>query len=584
MNRITSLLRQAQGKNFSAPKRLALNDMLRKFKLAGAHPDIIWGIDAQKAQQNGETMIRLESLLHARANGSKQQQVSADPESFTFWLPTRIRGAPESLTSVTSVISPAASPVLVKDQLSRLFRSAGLHDDFDLGGERVEANLESVLHKAEANMVDHTNRTQPLNIRAEKSINRLRQFGVLIVISDNDKDYLVTPPELPSGSVVTSVNDQESIDPDFREYLDERGLQGFDIRLAGTYTAVENLVTAFERIEAIYEQHRGLALRTGVCIVIHLNVENHYIAQDGCIVLTIKKLATWEEFLLSQPQDVWRSCVELHKQWRHGAAPKHEDLRRKLLRIADAFNFFSFNVEVRLGQQTSWQEELVNKLHRDEPTVRAALKKYNITSPTLRQRGHIIVKHRLTSQIQQGKEIMFRVQGDGKLLLSSQATTPQMLKALKDNIKVIEAAVKDYTLQMATLEHLSRSVPIDFNIDLEWRRANESSLVSSLERFVSTIKENQVPLRGFLTTLLAKGAQSPVSDNMTIDQKKDVQRRSISMSKMLWVISDHFDIMPSGVVFVPWNVDFESIKRMLLAPSAAGSGGTITSVHRSPRQ
>ena len=328
----------------------------------------------------------------------------------------------------------------------------------------------------------------------------------------------------------------------------------------------------------MYEHHRGLAMRSGVCIVIHLTANKHFVAQDGAIVLTVKNMVSWEEYLLSLPQDVWRSCVELHKQWRLDAAPKHQEVRRKLLRLADVFHFFQFDVELRIGQEVNWQEEFINRLHKDEPTIRAAIKKYNLTSKLLKTRGTIVVRKRLISALHADKEIQFRVQGDGKFIISSSASTPQILKALKDNIKVMETAVKDFSTQTSVLEHMSRSIPIDFSIDTEWRKMHESNLCNALETFVGTIKANQGPLTGFLTGLMEQqGATNvpPMLDShgrpVHLDPAQEAERRRqyVSAKRMLWIVSDKFDILPSGVVYVPWNVDFESIKRMLLTNNAA---------------
>ncbi|KAH8609230.1 hypothetical protein ERJ75_001261500 [Trypanosoma vivax] len=127
--------------------------------------------------------------------------------------------------------------------------------------------------------------------------------------------------------------------------------------------------------------------------------------------------------------------------------------------------------------------------------------------------------------------------------------TGQMLRVLKENIKRLETFQKQHDNVVATLERMSRSIPVDFSVDSEWKIKEEWNLIRCLERFVQTIKANQAQLSAFLTALLKNGNAS-----------------GIHKKRMIWIISAKFHTLPSSVVFVPWDVDFDFIRKHLLLP------------------
>lgn len=594
-------------------KPKTLDQMFRKLKLAGAHPDVLWGIDAQKAQHNGEEMIRLETVMHQRAT---QTMASAErrpgdrmnaAEHFLFWLksPTAsaVRGAGGSgagevaLRAVQCTITPHSASRVVKQQLTQLFEEAGVLEDFELGeAVGAEMNLESVLRYADERHTEHLFQASTLYIRGDRSVENLRRFGVLLVVEEDGVSYLVTLPEMvdeqpfvgdrytsrigsggPSSTYVPAkgiIGPNGEIDPDVQDYMTERGLRPFDLRMAGSHSSVERFVTAFERIERMYDIHRGRALRPSVCLVLSLTAQDNYVAPDGCIVLCVQRISSWEEYLLSLPQDVWQSCVQQHKDWRLGKAPKLQERKRQLMRVADMFHVFRVTLECPMGGEIGWQDAFLQRLMKEETQIRRAVEKYRLKSEVLKRRGELCVVERLYSTLLPAnagssgaspasasdgrKEIGFRVCGDGKLYFNQRVmNTGQMLRVLKDNLKQIEAFQRGHDQAITALERVSRNVPVDFSVDTAWKLREEGNLVHCLNRFVQTIKQNEAELGAFLRGVMQD--QSGHSD------RPHIPSHISSKKRMVWVIADRFDTLPSGIVFVPYDVEFESIKKMLLA-------------------
>ncbi|KAH8603197.1 hypothetical protein ERJ75_001844500 [Trypanosoma vivax] len=539
--------------------------MFRKLKLAWAHPDVLWAIDARKAQHNSEEMIRLETLMHSRSSGVYDNNRQSLAENFTFWLTESdrsdsadSRGTP--LRSVTCNVNASASSSVVKQQLAQLFRDAGVYEEFEMSESGVEMNLESVLRQADERQEKHIQQSGNLYIRGGKSVEMLRRFGVLLVIEEEGLTYPVTLPEVhqqpldhvPSTytSATSLIGPDGEIDPVVQDYMREHGLRAFDLRMAGSHSSVERFVSAFERLERLYDVHRGRAMRSCVCIILSLKSDRCHVAEDGCIVLAVQQMPFWEEFLLSLPQDVWQDCVQKHRDWRLGTAPKLQERKRQLLKVADMFHFFRVQFEECMGSQSGWKEQFLLRMQKEEMIVRNAINKYNLKSDLLKKRGEIFVAYKLRSAVDATKEIGYRVGGDGRLYFSYTAmNTGQMLRVLKDNIKRLETFQKQHDNAVATLERMSRSIPVDFSVDSEWKIKEEGNLVRCLERFAQTIKANQAQLSAFLTALLKNGNTS-----------------GLPKKRMVWIISAKFHTLPSGVVFVPWDVDFDSIRKHLLLP------------------
>ncbi|KPA79178.1 putative mitochondrial hypothetical protein [Leptomonas pyrrhocoris] len=589
-------------------KAKSLVQMFRKLKLAGAHPDVLWGIDAQKAQHNGEEMIRLETLMHERVNrtlGASPSSATRDnsPQTFLFWLQKgqglssaqSARAPPRApLTAVECTITPFSETRIVKQQLTGLFTDAGIFEDFELGSEGVEMNLESVLRHADAQQNEHLVQSGSLYIRGDKAVENLRRFGVLLVVEEDGLSYLVTLPETqavqPTGAgqysshiggggggstapympAKTIIGPNGEIDPEVQDFMTERGLRPFDLRMGGGHASVERFVAAFERIERMYAVHRGRAFRPSVCIVLSLRSLDNFVAPDGSIVLSVQRMPSWEEFLLSLPQDVWKDCVRKHQEWRVGTAPKLQERKRQLLRVADMFHFFRVTTEAPIAGRTQWQEDLIARLMKEETMIRRAVAKYNLKSDLLKKRGELRIVEHLYSALPGSamaageagrKEIGFHLGGDGRLTFNySTMNTGQMLRVLKDNLKRVETFQQQHDNAITALELVSRHIPVDFSIDTEWKHRAEGNLVHSLERFVRTIKHNEIQLGSFLNSVFTSGVT--VGSNAG---KVGVPAEMLTKKRMVWVVSDRFDTMPSGVVYIPYDVDFNSIKRLLLS-------------------
>lgn len=545
-------------------KPRTLHEMFRSLKLQGAHPDVLWSVDARKAQHNGAEMIRLETLFHQRASGGVK-----DPEpqqSFMFWLrpPGLSRGSSDvQLKQVSCTLSTRASPRVIKSQLQQLFRDAGIHDDFELGGEGVEMNLEQVLRDADKRQAEHVNQTATLYLRGDKAIRELRNFGVLVVVEEEGLTYLATMPEQ-AGSVGGGgiAGPSGALDSETQDFLRERNLRAFDLRMAGSYSSVERFVSAFERLEKMYDQHRGLALRPSVCLVLSLKGPTNFVADDGSIVLSMQQLPSWEEYLLGLPQPVWKECVQKHRDWRLQPAPKLMEQRRRLLKVADTFHVFGVVLEHTIGRSSLWQDTLVNRLAKEEVSIRNAIKKYKLASPLLKRRGFLYFRETLTSALDRSKDIGYRITGEGKVYFNATTmTTPMILKVLKENLATIERLVKEYDSIVSQLEFISRSLPLDFSIDSEWKTQEDTNAVNCLAKFVATVKENQAQLALFLGRMLNENIGQTYSSGVKVTPTAAAHKR------LTWIVSNRFETMPSGVVFVPWDVDFESIKKMLLPGS-----------------
>ncbi|EPY24882.1 hypothetical protein STCU_06957 [Strigomonas culicis] len=579
-----------------------LNYMFRKLKLAGAHPDVLWSVDAQKAQHNGEEMIRLETLMHQREAGRLMQQeprAGNVPQHFIFWFrqngPHAGGGGPAMLRAAQCTITPLSHTSIVKKQLAELFQQAGVMEPFSLDSERFDgaaANVETLLRDADQKQNEHITQSSSLYVRGDKAIENLRRAGVLLAVEEDGLSYLVTLPETqtlqptaatfltPKGGAVSNgsggaaqayqphrnsiIGPNGEVDPEVRTFLDERGMRPFDLRMAGSHSGVERFVQAFERLERIYATHRGRAVRPSVCLVISLRAPGNYVAPDGSLVLSVQRIAEWEGFLLGLPQAVWQDCVQQHLDWRVGAAPKLYERRRQLQRLADTLHVFRVVLDSPVGGATAWQERFVAQMLKDETAIRRAVNKYQLRSDLLKKRGEIQVREHLYSTLfhtpgdasgATRKEIGFRVCGDGKLLLNAaQLSTGQILRVLKDNLRRLETFQREHDRAVAQLEHMSqRTIPVDFSIDAEWKLREEGNLVHCLDQFAKTMKANEQELGAFLNGLLCHN-QQPQPNQPRMPKKR-----------MVWIVSDRFDIMPSGVVYIPYDVDFASIKKMLLS-------------------
>lgn len=656
-------------------KKKTVAYMFRQLKLAGAHPDIVWSIDAVKAQHNGEEMARLETLLHERATKGRRSLSSLPPQLFFFWLCDPNNRT--ALRKVSSYLHLSATPEILHEQLQKLFQEAGIREDFTLEGEEeVHMSVESLLKYADAQQNTHIKDAGALYIRAERAVEQLRRHGVVVVVSDTEYSYLVTLPEAGFHQLVDNVSPPAQqcssfagnarkgcrpmrsivgphgeLDPDAQEYMEERGLRPFELRMTGTAAAMEAYVSAFERLERLYDVHRGRAFRPGVCLVLRIpplpssaGGGGGFLARDGCLVLSMHHLALWEPFLLGLTQDKWKYAVEQHRQWRVGSAPKLEAQRRQLKKLADAFGFFQLRLHGPMGA-IPWNgtdpgdaasplpssggggggngngngkeanpsrhaplvldvESTVAALSLEEPIIRKTLHKYKVYSSVLQKRGTMVMVPRLTSKCHTtvssstaatpptsaAEEIGYRLQGDGVVYFNRRMmSTPKMLRVLRDNIKRIESYKISYDRCTASLEHLSRVLPIDFSIDTEWKIYEETRFSTCLEKFVNTMKAHQHPIAALLKSVEHAGGQngggsSPSPDTNPHASPQEALRAQLEYEagtalpsspgnmvyrkalerRYVWVISEKLEALPTGVLFIPYNVDFASLRRCLL--------------------
>ncbi|KAH8606400.1 hypothetical protein ERJ75_001514200 [Trypanosoma vivax] len=103
-------------------------------------------------------------------------------------------------------------------------------------------------------------------------------------------------------------------------------------------------------------------MRSCVCIILSLKSDRCHVAEDGCIILAVQQMPFWEEFLLSLPQDVWQNCVQKHRDWRLGTAPKLQERKRQLLKMAYMFHFFRVQFEECMGSQSGWKEQFLLRM------------------------------------------------------------------------------------------------------------------------------------------------------------------------------------------------------------------------------
>ena len=577
------------GKRRADGKR-TVPEMLRRLRLAGAHPDVIFSVDPEKAKLNGDELVKLETILADRELPGHTPQYQALRDSgditFTFWL--KSPEAPDAgiqyagkqtplnpLFKIATTFNPLASDATLKERLRHLFLQANIPDDFEVrtAGDTADVadkSVDEVFSTAGQRFKEHTTSTATLFHRGDRAIDNLRAFGTLVVVNDKTNSFLVTmPPDetVPSsykrqmegiaGGIYNSLGD---IEPEAHMFMDERGLRPFELRMAGSYSATEMYVMGFEILDRVYNHHRGKALRGAVCIVLSISKNENYIAPDGCIVLSFSRLAGWEEFMLSLPQPQWRDCVQKHAEWRLPPALKLQERRRRLIKVADMLGFFACHVESVFGDSEGpWQDSFLLQLAKDEAMIRAAIKKYNIRNDLAKKRGQIYFVKRLTS-ISTGEEIGYRVTSAGHIFFNASIiSTPALLKVLRDNIATVMQNGVHYERILSGLELLGRDLGVSFSIDEQLKRNRDATILTDLTSFVKTMSDNRNELKGIVngfTRNLPSGA----------------------LRGMTWIISDRLNVTPSGLLHIPFDVDLAVLRRQLLPHSSTQAGSARPAV------
>eukprot|EP00758_Cryptobia_borreli_P006317 Tbor_TRINITY_DN5129_c0_g1::TRINITY_DN5129_c0_g1_i1::g.26249::m.26249 len=557
------------------PKSIA--QMLNKLKLAGAHPDVVFAIDPEKAAANGNELIRLETLLANRElNQSSTQtyQSLQGSHKFKFWMKPFSVTSPLStinaLIPITCSLTPNASDEIFKRQLKELFIQAHIRDDFQVSANAIddigESSINNLLHKASQRHIHHHTSTSPLFIRGDRAIDAMRQFGTLIVVNERDTSFLVTMPEeegVPSayqrsekGNSGGILDVRGELTPEAQLFMNERGMRPFELRMAGSQSAVEQFVLCFERLENLYHLYRGKALRGCVCIVIDLETlkdgsrappKECNVSFDGCLVLPLSQFNEWESFLLSRTQPTWRMLVESHKQWRlHPALELHHH-RRKLAKLADIFGFFSVTMETKIGSSDRlWQEDLISRLQKEEPVIRKTIEKYDIRHPLAKKRGQIFFVKGLRSATT-GESIQYKITAVGHIFFNAGVSNgaeeeiisaPQILKVLRGNIKHLMDKSIEYDRVLSRLSRLGETLRVEFSIDENFKSKRDLTMLDDLSYFAKTIEGSLNELK---------------------------QLRDRNQPRMTWVIGEHMHVMPSGIIYIPYNVSMESLKKHMLA-------------------
>ncbi len=544
------MLRQAVSQ--AGAHRKSLHEMLRRFKLAGAHPDILLPHSAEKAHTNGEALIELESFLNGRsiANTTVESQTRTQKvdKDLRFWLvDSKTRG----LKSVACRIRDQFSDIDVHRELKSLFHSAGLNDEFALPNQDSsvidERDLGSILGGArsptETLVASKSGRTlQELQSYIESMIFRLRSFGAVVALRQRAETYLLTMPDngLPSlDNPAIGFLKHAQLDLPTIQFLRERQLKAFNIRLVFTVAAVEALGRAVEKLGTIFEHHRGTAVRGGVCFVIVTGTANRcFVARDGCIVLPLAIVEEWETFLLSTPIAVWQQCQQLQHDWRGEHPTRLHERQRQLKRLANVFNVQKLVCETPLGSDPAWGEKLIQQVSLEEAKIRGAIGKY----PSLAlPEGKKFVKlhfHTQLHDLEGAKIIDYRLDTMGAFHFNFETmNVPKVLKVLKDHTSNALNRVKSKLAVDTDIEYLQRALNVGIQVCPNWC-LRESEAMTKARVFLTMVRKN-VPM--LLSMLNRNGNRVQVIN-----------------------ISDHAAIAPGGCVSVPYDATLQTLEKATL--------------------
>lgn len=540
----------------------SLHAVLNRFKVSGAHPDILAAVDPAKASHNGHALIKLEELLAKRATplAPNESRDRHELHELTFWIKSKTTGRSEpsvatklgseaemphdSLQKLTCKLTPYAADTSVKAQLASLFRGAGVTDDFVLPAVEDSADMESVLESARTKHTTHMSQTEELATRGGRSARFLRSLGVVVTLEDRGTLFLITLPERfePQGGETEMPNEA-------REWLRQRGLMPMDFRQGGSYSSVEHLVLAVERLERLYRMNQGTTLRPGVCICLTLSGNKNYFADDGSIVLAVTVPHTWEEFLMMIPQPKWVELVEMNKQWKADNPTSLTDLNRKLRRLADALHYHSVQVESTSAGGRTWHTAFASAMLREEAAIRKTVEKYKgqLRFDTLRQRGIIVVRPKVygrgVTQSRDGSdsEVPAVLAADGKVYVSHELITPvKLLKFLRENNALALKRVTAFDTALAQLEGVARGCYVEMHVDPEFR-STSPDLAARVSKFVKTVKP--------LQTAIARKMRGPQGTK-----------------GLMLLVSDRFNMTASGKTLVPWDVDASTLHSTLQLP------------------
>jgi hypothetical protein len=524
-----------------------LSYMMKRFKVSGAHPDILVADHPDKAKVNGDSLIALETLIHERS----QQKVTSKekPLLLKFWLRSKERHQP---FEVATTIDPRGSDVQFKKSLSNLFSAAGIVEDFDLtsksDGEPALETMSDTLKSAVGKSDQFKQETDPLLATAYRYIDHLRSFGLWIIFEDaKGRLALITVPEDPGSLSLPSTQFEKDRynSPEMARFLSDRNLQLFHFTALGSVTSVERITFALERLVRIFDNSRGSIIRKEICIILSARGNGHHVTPDGCARLALQFSQTWDEFLLSLSSEQWTKLTRTQKFYRFPLADGLEKRKRSLRRVSDALHVHEVALKHIIGTDPAWCEELVLKLIKDEIPIRKTVEKYKLTSPVVKAAGYLCFESNLVSQSGSGQEIGFRLEPTGSLTLSATLNTAQILRTLKDCHPTMTSRLQVRQQIKSEMEYLSCRLRAHVTIDPDWER-------ESCEQGLST---NECLLQ---CTSMLKGALNDLQVTLN-----SYLRRS-GLQTWTLVISDRFEATVTGVFLIPWNVDRTALTALLL--------------------
>eukprot|EP00744_Colponema_vietnamica_P023472 GILI01033971.1.p1 GENE.GILI01033971.1~~GILI01033971.1.p1 ORF type:complete len:223 (-),score=29.67 GILI01033971.1:720-1388(-) len=214
-----------------------------------------------------------------------------------------------------------------------------------------------------------------------------------------------------------------------------------------------------------------------------------------------------------------------------------EARKRQLLRVADSFGIFGVTLDNIYGtDDILWQQQLLHRLQADEGLIRKTIEKYSIKDANAKKRVIISFSNRLTAV--GGEPIDYRLGASGHIFFHTRATTPQILKVLRENLAFAANKSITYDKMLSRLSRAAAAVKVNISIDESFKRNHDATLIQDLNVFVGMIEKHVNELSVF-TSKLASG--------------------------MNWVISERFDVSQSGVVYMPFDIDFATLKQHLLS-------------------
>ena len=437
---------------------------------------------------------------------------------------------------------------MLKAQLSDLFQSAGVTDDFVLPNTPGAGDMQSVLDDVREKHEEHIRATQPLYVRGNKSARFLRSIGVVLTIEDRGTTFLVTLPErfdMPTRAMDAGQAESYADSSEAREFLRQRDMMAFDFRMGGSFSSVEHLVGLIEQLERLYRANKGTCLRPGVTICIKLEGSHCATTDDGVILLPAGAPHTWEEFLLTIPQPTWNELVRLNREWRAENPTKLNDHKTRERRVADMLHYHSVVMQAAGDQGRAWQDAFLTLMLKEEAAIRKTVMRYagQLKLDDLKKRGKLHVCKHLWRQGflrragPSDEEIAFRITADGRTHINASLVKPvPLLKFLRDNNVSQAKKLLAFDKAMAGLEGLSRQACVEMAIDPEWRDRC-ADLAHCIDRFVATAKP--------IAKVIAAKLQS--------------QRKGL-----LLIVSDRYQVTPSGKALVPWDADVGQLQMAMI--------------------